>query len=158
MNTDKVLENIGGLDPGVHNPARLMLVYLLSRCDTMDYLDLMARTRLSSGNISTHLNKLAASGYIKIRKSYKGKKPHTSVSLTPAGHSAYANWGSMILAALPPSSIRQITAQRQNSLAEPPARFIHRDYSLLEGQFCFSMPEPLIRDFYLSPVQIPNCI
>lgn len=101
MNYTESLSVIADLDAGIHNPARLMIVYLLSRQNNLDYLTLMSQTRLSSGNITTHLNKLQQCGYIKIIKSFRGRKPHTAIELSEEGRQAYLNWGEMILQALP---------------------------------------------------------
>ena len=72
---DIVINQIAALDQIVHNPARLMIILLLSKNTSLDYLELMETTSLTSGNITTHLSKLAAGGYIKIKKSFKGKRP-----------------------------------------------------------------------------------
>ena len=101
MQHSETLNRLAALDAAVHNPARLMIIFLLSRKGGMDYLTLMRETQLSSGNITTHLNKLLASDYIKITKSFIGRKPHTAIELTAKGKQAYQIWGEMILAALP---------------------------------------------------------
>lgn len=104
MKEDKVLSQLKGIDMTMHNPARLMIVYLLTRYKSLDYLDLMQKTELTSGNITTHLNKLADCAYISIHKSFIGKKPNTAVMLTEKGRMAYKNWGEMIISALPQRS------------------------------------------------------
>ena len=85
MEHSDALTSINALDAGIHNPARLMIVYLLSRNQGLDYLQLMKQTKLSSGNITTHLSKLLECGYIHITKSFKGRKPHTAVRISEAG-------------------------------------------------------------------------
>jgi DNA-binding MarR family transcriptional regulator len=37
------------------------------------------------GNLSAHLDRLEASGYVVIEKELLGKKPHTTVRLTDEG-------------------------------------------------------------------------
>lgn len=156
---DSVLEQIAGLDQTVHNPARLMIIWLLTRYENLDYLELMERTSLTSGNITTHLGKLAASGYISIHKSFKGNKPNTSVALTESGHKAYAKWGEMIAFALPESAVRQVNALLLNSMIEQKTRhLIYSDVFPQERQFFVSLPEHLIRGYDLPPVQMPSCI
>ncbi len=59
MKHQETLNRIAALDAAIHNPARLMIVYLLSRQGALDYLTLMRETQLSSGNLTTHLNTLA---------------------------------------------------------------------------------------------------
>jgi len=101
MKHQETLNRIAALDAAIHNPARLMIVYLLSRQGALDYLTLMRETQLSSGNLTTHLNTLAGSSYIEIVKSFRGRKPHTTVHLTAPGRAAYENWGQQIWNALP---------------------------------------------------------
>ncbi|HNQ43343.1 MAG TPA: transcriptional regulator [Candidatus Cloacimonadota bacterium] len=101
MKHQEVIQKLAGLDLDIHSPARLMIIFLLSRCRSLDYLKLMELTGLTSGNITTHLNRLAESGYIRITKSFRGKKPHTAVELTDTGKTSYQAWGKTILLALP---------------------------------------------------------
>ena len=116
------LNRINDLDNGIHNPARLMIIFLLARNRRMDYTDLMKETNMTSGNITTHLNKLQDNGFIAIHKSFLGRKPHTEIELTPAGLAAYQAWGQSILWALPEehsallalSSDVQLGAERSN--------------------------------------------
>ncbi len=101
MKHQETLNRIAALDAAIHNPARLMIVFLLSRRGDLDYLTLMRETQLSSGNLTTHLNTLQASNYIEIVKSFRGRKPHTMVHLSTLGSQAYENWGQQIWNALP---------------------------------------------------------
>ncbi|HNT52775.1 MAG TPA: transcriptional regulator [Candidatus Syntrophosphaera sp.] len=99
------LRQISELDPLIHNPARLMIIFLLARSKNMDYTTLMQETGLTSGNITTHLNKLLQSGYIDMRKSFVGRKPNTTVQITKQGLEAYRKWGARVLWSLPDSQI-----------------------------------------------------
>ncbi len=103
-----VLNAISEIDVAIHNPARLKIIYLLSRNRCMDYTLLLDYTGLTSGNITTHLNKLAQVGYISLKKSFKGNKPNTSVKLTELGAKAYRNWGDNILKTLPEDTKQQL--------------------------------------------------
>lgn len=120
MERMNALASITALDAGIHNPARLMIVYLLSRKQDLDYLQLMSLTKLSSGNITTHLNKLVDCGYVHITKSFKGRRPHTAVQLSEMGKRAYLAWGNHILQALPEETKQKlpglITEQNLNVL------------------------------------------
>lgn len=108
MKHEDTLNQIGNLDAGIHNPARLMIVYLLARTKKLEYLQLMRQTGLTSGNITTHLNKLQESGYISIHKSFIGRKPNTSVELTTKGMKAYSEWGENVLKALPDKTMQNL--------------------------------------------------
>lgn len=109
------LNRINDLDVTIHNPARLMIVFLLARNKNMDYTKLMQDTQLTSGNITTHLNKLMESGFVKMHKSFKGRKPNTTITLTPEGLGAYQKWGESILWALPDQQLPQFRALKVES-------------------------------------------
>ena len=66
--------NIGEIDEVIHGRLRL------------------AKTGSSNGNLSTHLSKLEAAGYISQEKGYRGKRPRTLVSLTAAGRKAWIQY------------------------------------------------------------------
>jgi len=159
MITDSTLGKIAALDPAVHNPARLMILLLLSSAGELDYPQLMQRTALTSGNITTHLQKLAASGYISIAKSFRGNRPNTSVSITAAGREAYARWGETVALALPASAIRQVNARLLMSIAEQRARLrTPGDIFPPDWQYHPGFPEHLARCFHLQLALAPNCI
>jgi DNA-binding MarR family transcriptional regulator len=101
-------KNIIDLDGVVHNPARLMIVYLLSRHKKLDYLSLMRLTGMSSGNITTHLQKLTQAGYVLQQKNFVKNKPHTSLSLTAKGSAAYERWGESVIEALPEKTVARL--------------------------------------------------
>ena len=50
-----------------------------------DFVFLQRTTRLTKGNLSSHLTKLEEAGLIEIHKRFVGKKPNTNVTLTAAG-------------------------------------------------------------------------
>lgn len=82
------LEALHHLDRVVHEPARLALLTALSACESADFLFLQNITGLTKGNLSVHLAKLEQAGLVSVEKGYRGKKPFTAVSATPAGLSA----------------------------------------------------------------------
>jgi DNA-binding MarR family transcriptional regulator len=49
----------------------------------------MKQTGLTWGNLSAHLSKLEEAGYIEVEKSFKGKRPNTTLHLTPQGRAAF---------------------------------------------------------------------
>jgi DNA-binding MarR family transcriptional regulator len=158
MLTDRTLEKIAALDATVHNPARLMILMLLSSCKEMDYSLLMERTALTSGNITTHLGKLADSGYISIHKSFRGKRPNTSLSITPTGRDAYIRWGEVIMAALPESAIQRVNARLMMSIAEQRARLMPpADIFPPDWQYSMSFTGHPAREFHLPPINLQTC-
>jgi len=61
---------------------------------------------LTWGNLSAHVGKLEAAGYVEIKKKFLGKKPHTVASLTQKGRlafEAYRREMKQVLDELPPS-------------------------------------------------------
>jgi DNA-binding MarR family transcriptional regulator len=83
------LRNLSGLDRVIHEPARLLLVALLSAVESADFLFLLKESRLTKGNLSVHLTRLEEAGYLTVRKSFRGKIPHTEFRLTPKGRAAF---------------------------------------------------------------------
>lgn len=77
------------LDRLIHEPARLMIVTLLYAVEQADFLYLLHETGLTKGNLSAHLSKLEEAGYVRIEKTFRGKIPHTLVSLTDVGRQAF---------------------------------------------------------------------
>jgi DNA-binding MarR family transcriptional regulator len=83
------LRHLSGLDRVIHEPARLLLVALLSAIESADFLFLLKESRLTKGNLSVHLTRLEEAGYLTVRKSFRGKIPHTEFRLTPKGRAAF---------------------------------------------------------------------
>ena len=85
---DDTLRSVTGLDRLIHEPARLLIVTILSAAASVDFLFLQRETGLTRGNLSAHLSKLEEAGYVKIEKTFKGKLPLTVCKLTAAGQKA----------------------------------------------------------------------
>jgi DNA-binding transcriptional ArsR family regulator len=81
-------EELSSLNRLIHDPSRLAILTALSACRGADFLFLQSLTGLTKGNLSGHLAKLERGGMVAIAKSFKGKYPHTDVSLTPQGRDA----------------------------------------------------------------------
>jgi DNA-binding MarR family transcriptional regulator len=84
--------SLAEVDRVIHEPARLMIVTILSAVESADFLYLQRETGLSKGNLSSHLAKLEEVDYIKIEKTYRGKIPLTLCSLTQTGGQAFENY------------------------------------------------------------------
>ena len=83
------VQNLSGLDRVIHEPARLMLVALLSAVESADFIYLLKESDLTKGNLSVHLSKLEEAGYVEAEKTFRGKMPHTEYRLTSKGKSAF---------------------------------------------------------------------
>ena len=77
------------LDRVVHEPARLKILAFLSVVKSANFVFLLSRTGLTYGNLSSHMSKLEEAGYIEVEKEIKNKRPHTMLSLTDKGRSAF---------------------------------------------------------------------
>lgn len=86
------VQNLSGLDRVIHEPARLMLVALLSAVESADFLYLLKESELTKGNLSVHLSKLEEAGYVEAEKTFRGKMPHTEYHLTSKGKSAFEQY------------------------------------------------------------------
>jgi len=86
------LRRVTELDRLIHEPARLLIVTILSAVESADFLFLQRETGLTKGNLSAHLSKLEGAGYVKIQKTFKGKLPLTVCKLTPAGGKAVTQY------------------------------------------------------------------
>lgn len=85
MNHEKILQ----LDPVIHAPTRLAILSILVTVESANFSYLKESTGTTDGNLSTHLTKLEESGYIKIRKTFQGKKPQTICAITAKGRKAF---------------------------------------------------------------------
>jgi len=86
------LRRVTELDRLIHEPARLLIVTILSTVESADFLFLQRETGLTKGNLSAHLSKLEDAGYVKIQKTFKGKLPLTVCKLTAAGTRAVTQY------------------------------------------------------------------
>ena len=87
--SDLELKTLADIDPLVHAPARLMVLTYLYVVESIDFVYLKRVTELSWGNLSRHLTKLEAAGYVELEKTFKNKKPHTMIRLTDQGRAAF---------------------------------------------------------------------
>jgi len=94
------LDQIAGVDRVVHEPGRLMVLACLSGVTRADYLYVMRETGLTQGNLSSHLAKLEAAGYVSVEKTFVGKVPRTVLSLTDQGRAALGAYRDRLLGVL----------------------------------------------------------
>jgi DNA-binding MarR family transcriptional regulator len=77
------------LDRVVHEPARLKIMAYLYVVTSADFVFLLSRTGLTWGNLSSHMSKLEEAGYIEVEKTIIDKRPHTMLTLTVKGRTAF---------------------------------------------------------------------
>jgi DNA-binding MarR family transcriptional regulator len=78
-----------GLDDAIHGKVRLSIMAYLTGAGSAPFPVLREATRTTDGNLSIHLKKLEEPGYITIEKAFIGKKPVTTITLTPEGREAW---------------------------------------------------------------------
>jgi len=80
------------IDKIIHEPARLRIMMILTGIEQADFNFLLTTLSLTRGNLSRHMEKLESAGYLKVKKSFKGKVPNTSYQLTQNGSKALTQY------------------------------------------------------------------
>ena len=83
---------LAGVDRLIHEPARLSIVAHLYVIAEADFIYLEQRTRLTRGNLSSHLRKLEEAGYLTMDKTFVNRIPRTIVKLTNNGRKAFKTY------------------------------------------------------------------
>jgi len=86
------LRDLVMLDRMIHEPARLLIITVLYPVASMDFLKLQKALGYTRGNLSSHLAKLEAAGYVALEKKFKRKYPLTVCGLTRRGRAAIADY------------------------------------------------------------------
>ena len=94
------IRDVANLDRTIHEPARLVIVAILSVVAEADFLYLLRETGLTKGNLSAHLSRLEDAGYVRIEKTFRGKLPQTLCRLTDAGRHAFTHYRQTLKRAL----------------------------------------------------------
>lgn len=88
MNPEKFVQ----LDPIIHSQIRLAVLSILISVKQADFNYLKKTIGTTDGNLSTHLYKLEQARYVSLKKSYRGKKPLTTCSVTKKGQDAFSKY------------------------------------------------------------------
>lgn len=92
MRDEPSFRQFADLDRLVHEPARLAIMAVLYTVERADFLYLLHSTGLTKGNLSSHLMRLEEAGYVQISKTFRGKTPLTTCSLTDVGRRAFESY------------------------------------------------------------------
>jgi DNA-binding MarR family transcriptional regulator len=65
---------------------------VLNECESSDFNFLLGTTGLTRGNLSAHMAKLVAAGYVEEVKQFVDRKPLTQYRLSPVGRGAYTKY------------------------------------------------------------------
>jgi len=79
-------------DPAFQAQARLAIMAALISKPTLDFKGLKEITGTTDGNLSTHTIKLEEWGYLEIKKSFVGRRPHSTYTLTNKGREAFKKY------------------------------------------------------------------
>jgi DNA-binding MarR family transcriptional regulator len=88
VNPDAFLQ----LDRVIHEKGRLAIMSMLAASPELSFTELRDTLNMTDGNVTAHIRTLQESGYVAVAKSYKNKRPLTTVSLTTAGRKAFADY------------------------------------------------------------------
>lgn len=80
------------LDPILHSQLRLAIISLLISVEEADFTFIKEKTDSTAGNLSVQIDKLEKAGYIKVSKSFKGKRPLTTCKIERKGILAFEEY------------------------------------------------------------------
>ncbi len=80
------------IDAVIHEPVRLAVVSALAVVPEMSFAELKSALSLTDGNLSGHSRTLEDAGYIEIKKAFQGRRPLTTMRLTPKGRKAFQDY------------------------------------------------------------------
>jgi DNA-binding MarR family transcriptional regulator len=111
MSAARPLAGLLELDRAVHEPARLAILTVLASANEAEFRFLETATGLTPGNLSSHTSRLEQVGYLKVRKTFRGRVPVTWLRITPAGREALSGYW----ATLQRASAGQVASPPQTS-------------------------------------------
>ena len=79
-------------DPLLHQNIRSKLISLLITNEELPFKALKEYLEVTDGNLSSHLTKLESAGYVKIEKTFEGKRPKTIVHISAVGKKAFTKY------------------------------------------------------------------
>jgi len=89
-------ETFQHLDRVIHERGRLAIMSMLAASPELSFTELRDTLEMTDGNLTTHMRTLQEAGYVSITKSYRNRRPLTTVSLTAAGRQAFANYVALL--------------------------------------------------------------
>jgi len=79
------------LDPVLDSRMRVGILALLLNGDEVEFVRLRDMLDATDGNLAKHLRRLEEARYVKMRKSFVGRRPRTTYSITSKGRAALDN-------------------------------------------------------------------
>jgi len=76
-------------DEEIHAPVRLRICGILAAAKAVDFATIRDTLGLADSVVSKHVSRLESVGYVTVQKISDGGRPHTWISLTPQGRTAF---------------------------------------------------------------------
>ena len=76
----------------IHERKRLAIISALAVNPSLTFDELKSLLKLSDGNLSVHAQKLEAAKYIKCTKTFEGRMPKSTYSITKTGEKALSDY------------------------------------------------------------------
>jgi DNA-binding HxlR family transcriptional regulator len=85
-----VIRSIEKLNKAFDNRIRLTIMSVLFVREEVDFNELKEMLGVTDGNLATHVAVLERHKYLRVKKSFAGKKPRTTYAITESGSKAFA--------------------------------------------------------------------
>ena len=92
MNPEPFLQ----LDRVIHERGRLAIMSMLAASPELSFTELRDMLEMTDGNLTTHVRTLQEAGYVAIAKSFRNRRPLTTVSLTAGGRRAFSDYVALL--------------------------------------------------------------
>lgn len=80
------------IDALIHERVRLGIMSALAAAKELSFTELKMMLKVTDGNLSVHARVLEKGRYIKLKKSFIGRRPRTTLSLTPKGRDSFRRY------------------------------------------------------------------
>jgi DNA-binding MarR family transcriptional regulator len=80
---------IAGLHKAFDSRIRLGIMSMLAVNDSLDFNSLKEYLDITDGNLASHIKALEKETFIAVKKSFVGKKPNTTYTMTKKGKKAF---------------------------------------------------------------------
>jgi len=80
------------IDAVIHERVRLAIVSALAVAPELSFGELKEMLSVTDGNLSAHAQTLEEAGYIVIEKTFRGRRPYTTMKLSPQGRKAFQRY------------------------------------------------------------------
>jgi len=74
----------------IHQPVRFSILASLASAETLDFKDLRDTVQVTDSALSKQISTLEEAGLVAVTKAFVGKRPRTSLRLTPQGRLDWA--------------------------------------------------------------------